>query len=36
MNMFEVTKCLKDTLFPTNSVMLKQELMENNNVKIQI
>lgn len=36
MNIFEVTECLKDTLFPTNSVMLKQELMENNNVKIQI
>lgn len=36
MNMFEVTECLQDTLFPTNSVMLKQELMENNNVKIQI
>lgn len=36
MNIFEVTECLKDTLFPTNSVMLKQELMENNNVEIQI
>lgn len=36
MNIFEVTECLKDTFFPTNSVMLKQALMKNNSMKTQI
>lgn len=36
MNIFEVTECLKDTFFLTNSVMLKQDLIKNNSMKIQI
>lgn len=36
MNIFEVTKCLKDTVFPANLVILRQELVKNNNTKIPI